>query len=281
LALVAVPACAAAPGPDDTNGSATSAATSPAEVAAACETRKLRFSADELIDVPSGAFVWGGNATEGKEHLDPPYAPAFLARVATARSKRVPVFAYLEGPCGNTDGADDGEISRCADIHRRYNEQFAPETPDTPEARWKPYTMKQLTTSKANGVDFCEIDNLDNQVTIPLVPLLKEIKSQFDEGTIHCRLVLKNVDAEAIAELRSRVARTPAEAAFIAPFAIYEARDTAEQAELTRAMIALKGPGAVTIMSADILPGKPPRPNGWATNHYGSSFTDDTFKVCP
>ena len=60
--------------------------------------------------------------------------------------------------------------------------------------------------------------------------------------------------------------RVPA-ASFIAPFAIYEADNTAEKASLNAAMKRLKGPGAVTILSLD-------------TNHYGSAFTPDTFLAC-
>ena len=54
---------------------------------------------------------------------------------------------------------------------------------------------------------------------------------------------------------------------FIAPFAIYEADNTAEKASLNAAMKRLKGPGAVTIISLD-------------TNHYGSAFTQDSFVAC-
>jgi hypothetical protein len=233
-----------------------------------CLDRRLRFSADALPALPaSSAYVWGGNATGGEKLLDPPYSAPFLARAGAAHARSMEVFAYLEGPCGDTGGVDDGERARCANIHNAYNALFAPGTPNTAKARWKPYTMKQLTTSGQLGVDYCEIDNLENQVTIPLNPLLQEIKGLFDAGKIHCRLVLKNVSTSGIDSIRSNVAATPADANFIAPFHIYEADDTSEKAGLDAAMKRLKGPGAVTIVSTD-------------TNHYGSAFTPDTFRTC-
>jgi hypothetical protein len=234
-----------------------------------CVTRRLKFSADELPALPAAgsAFVWGGNGTDGEAFLDPPYSTDFRARARAAHDRQLEVFAYLEGPCGDTDGEDDGERARCAEIHNSYNAEFAPGTPDTPEARWKPFTMKQLTTSGQNGVDYCEIDNLDNNVTIPLNPLLREIKRLFDVGKIHCRLVLKNVSASTIDSIRSDVAPAPQDAKFIAPFHIFEADDTGEKAALDAAMRRLKGPGAVTIISTD-------------TNHYGGAFTPDEFLTC-
>jgi hypothetical protein len=231
--------------------------------------RRLKFSADDLVAVPNdAAWVWGGNATGGDRYLDPPYAPAFLAKARTARDRGAEVFAYLEGPCGDTGGVDDGERARCASIHRAFNQRFAPGTPDTAAARWKPFTMKQLKASGALGVDYCEIDNLDNALTIPLNPLLAEIKALHDSGQVRCRLVLKNVGVAAIDSIRASVAPTPAAAAFIAPFAIYEADDTREKAALDAAMRRLKGPGAAAIISTD-------------TNHYGGAFTPDWFMTCP
>ena len=233
-----------------------------------CLQRRLRFSADALPSLPSSAsWVWGANATGGEQLLDPPYSSAFLARATDAHAHGMEVFAYLEGPCGDTGGVDDGERARCASIHDAYNARFAPGTPDTAKARWKPYTMKQLTTSGALGVDYCEIDNLENQVNIPLDPLLLEIKGLYDTGKVHCRIVLKNVEVSALDSIRANVAATPADANFIAPFHIYEADDTAQKAALDAAMKRLKGPGAVTIVSTD-------------TNHYGSAFTPDTFLTC-
>jgi hypothetical protein len=233
----------------------------------ACVERRLTFSADDLPRVPpaGAAFVWGGNATDGDP---PPYSDDFLAAAKKAHQNRLEVFAYLEGPCGDTDGVDDGERNRCARIHRAFNAKNAPDTPDTPEARWKPYTMKQLTGSAAAGADYCEIDNLSNNVTIPLNPLLSELKGLFDSGKIHCRVVLKNVDKDGIDAIREEVAPTPADAKFIAPFHIFEADDTGPKAELDAAMVRLKGKGAVTIISTD-------------SDHYGSAFTDDTFLTCP
>lgn len=235
-----------------------------------CTSRRLRFSADALPALPPGgsAWVWGGNATDGEAFLDPPYSDAFRARAKEAHDRGALVFAYLEGPCGDTDGVDDGERARCANIHAAYNRRFAPGTSSSAAARWKPYTMKQLATSGAMGVDFCEIDNLDNAVHIPVVPLLAEIKQLFDAGKVHCRIVLKNVDVESLDAIRANVAKTPADAAFLAPFHIFEADDTRDKPALDAAMRRLKGPGAVTIISRD-------------TNHYGSAFTDDTFTTCP
>lgn len=233
-----------------------------------CVERRLRFSADDLPAIPGDtAWVWGGNATAGEAHVDPPYAPDFLSRARAAKSRGLEVFAYLEGPCGDTGGVDDGERARCRSLHRSYNQRFAPQTPDTDQARWKPYTMKQLTTSGVHGVDYCEIDNLSNNVTVALEPLLREIKQRYDAGEIRCRLVLKNVSAAAIDGLRASVAPTPADAAFIAPFHVYEADDLRDKARLDAAMVRLKGPGAVTIISTD-------------TNHYGAAFTPDRFLTC-
>src|SRR5262249_40615170 len=151
------------------------------------------------------------------QFLDPPYSGEFLERARAAHDAKLEVFAYLEGPCGDTGGVDDGERSRCAGTHQAYNAKFAPGTPDTPQARWKPFTMKQLATSGAKNVDYCEIDNLENNVTIPLNPLLKEIKSLYDSGKVHCRLVLKNVSVSALDSIRQNVASSPEEANFIAP----------------------------------------------------------------
>ena len=241
----------------------------PQDAGGACVQRKLKFSADNLPSLPAAgsAFVWGGNATGGDLFVDPPYSPDFIARARQAHDRGLEVFAYLEGPCGDTGGVDDGERARCANIHNTYNQRFAPSTPNTAKARWKPFTMKQLTTSGSLDVDYCEIDNLDNNVTLPLNPLLQEIKTKYDAGQIHCRIVLKNVDVGGIDSIRANVAPTAADANFIAPFHIFEADDTGQKAGLDAAMKRLKGPGAVTIISLD-------------TNHYGSAFTPDTFLTC-
>jgi hypothetical protein len=240
--------------------------TTPPPPSGACKDRRLTFSADFFRPVPAAgaAMVWGGNATGGDDVL---YSSDFLSRAQQARARGVPVFAYLEGPCGDTDGVDDGERARCASIHNNFNRANAPGTPNTPAARWKPYTMKQFTESGRLGIDYCEIDNLSNNVTIPLNPLAREIKTLYDAGKIHCRLVLKNVDADDIDSLRAAVAPTPAAANFIAPFQIFEANNTSQKASLDAAMVRLKGPGAKAIISTD-------------TNNYGSAFTNDTFKVC-
>lgn len=234
---------------------------------AACVTRRLTFSADSFPALPSGAWVWGGNATEGDHHLAPPYSPAFLSRVRLAKDRGLETFAYLEGPCGDTDGNDDGERARCANLHNDFNRRFAPGTPNTPQARWKPFTMAQLRQSGEHGIDYCEIDNLENNVTVPLNPLLREIKALYDAGRIHCRLVLKNVSVGALNSIKASVAPTPAEANFLAPFHIFEANGTGGKPALDAAMRSLKGQGAVTIISLD-------------TNHYGSGFTKDSFLTC-
>jgi hypothetical protein len=228
-----------------------------------CTERELAFSADSFVDVQADN-VWGGNANGGSDVL---YSSEFLARAQDAHANNAEVFAYLEGPCGDTGGVDDGERSRCADAHNAFNEQNAPGTSDTPEERWKPFTFKQLTESASSGVDYCEIDNLNNNINVPLNPLLKEIKSMYDAGEIHCRLVLKNIDVEALDSIRSEVASTPEEAKFLAPFHIFEADDTGQKGDLDVAMERLKGPGAVTVVSTD-------------TNHYGSAFTQDKFRAC-
>ena len=231
-----------------------------------CTKRRLTFSADDLPRVPAqgAAFVWGGNATGGDSA---PYADDFLAAAKQAHDHGLLVFAYLEGPCGDTDGVDDGERDRCANIHQSFNQANAPNTPDTPQARWKPFTMEQLKKSASANVDYCEIDNLSNNVTIPLNPLLEEIKLLYDAGKIHCRIVLKNVDADGIDSIKKEVAPTPADANFIAPFHIFEDDSTGQKNELDAAMVRLKGNGAVTIISTD-------------SEHYGSAFTDDTFLAC-
>lgn len=232
----------------------------------ACVERKLVFSADELPNVPAAGagWVWGGNATGGEDVL---YSDDFMAHAQRAHANRHEVFAYLEGPCGDTGGVDDGERGRCEGIHRRFNERYAPNTPDTAEERWKPYTFKQLALSSRAGADYCEIDNLSNNVTVPLNPLLREIKALYDAGRVHCRLVLKNVEATDIDAIRQEVAPTPNDARFIAPFHIFEADDGSAKAELDAAMVRLKGRGAVAIISTD-------------TDAYGSAFTNDRFLTC-
>lgn len=235
-----------------------------------CVERRLTFSADNLPALPAAGsdYVWGANATGGDLYVDPPYSPEFLSHVRLAKDRGLETFAYLEGPCGDTGGVDDGERARCARIHRAYNNRFAPGTPDTPQARWKPFTMRQLTESGRLGVDYCEIDNLSNNVTVPLNPLLQQIKALYDQNRIHCRIVLKNVEVGEINLIKQYVAPTPADADFIAPFHIFEAEGTGQKSALDAAMKRLKGPGAVTIISLD-------------TNHYGGSFTKDKFLTCP
>lgn len=234
-----------------------------------CSMKQLRFSADSHPRVPASGehVVWGGNATEGQQVLAPPYSSAFLARARQARANGIEVFAYLEGPCGDTGGRDDGERSRCQRLHNAYNARFAPGTPNTALARWKPYTLGQMKESGKHGIGYCEIDNLDNNVKVPLVPLMKELKKLFDEGKIYCRLVLKNLSTGDIDSIIRNVAPTPADAAFIAPFHIYEANGTGMKARLDAAMQRLKGSGSTTIISTD-------------TNNYGARFTKSPFLTC-
>ena len=234
-----------------------------------CEMKKLRFSADFIRPIPSAGskLVWGGNATGGGHLVDPPYSSEFLSATQRAKQNNLQVFAYLEGPCGDTGGVDDGEIARCRSLHRDFNRRFAPGTPDTDLQRWKPFTITQMKMSGELGIDFCEIDNLENNVVVPFVPLFKEIKNLYDQGKIHCQLVLKNLPVSDINTIKEEVAPTPQDANFIAPFHIFEANNTSQKRSLDQAMIRLKGTGAATIISTN-------------TNNYGSAFTDDEFLSC-
>lgn len=227
------------------------------------------FSADDLPAVPSASSrrTWGGNATQGNHVLDPPYDEDFLASAELAQARGLRVFAYLEGPCGDTGGVDDGERARCRSLHRAFNAELAPDTPDTDLERWKPYTFAQMARAEEAGVDYCEIDNLSNNVNVPLIPLVRQLKDLYDRGEHRCRLVFKNLEVDDIAAIQEEVAPTPDDAAFVAPFHIYEADDTSDKSDLDDAMVALKGEGAVTIISLD-------------TNAYGSDFTPDTFRSC-
>ncbi len=236
---------------------------------ATCRDERLVFSADELPAVPSSTSrkTWGGNATQGNHVIDPPYDEEFLSAATRAKARGLRVFAYLEGPCGDTGGVDDGERARCRTLHADFNQAFAPQTPDTALARWKPFTFAQMARADEAGVDYCEIDNLSNNVTVPLIPLMQELKDLYDSGEHHCRLVFKNLAVEDIEAIKESVAPTIEDAAFIAPFHIYEADDTRDKADLDAAMRDIKGDGAVTIISLD-------------TNHYGSDFTPDTFRSC-
>lgn len=271
LALVVVPALSACttgseaddPGAGDTGGKSDGTGGS------GCRRETLVFSADELPAVPaqSSRKVWGGNATQGNHVVDPPYDEDFVAAAHAAKARGLEVFGYLEGPCGDTGGVDDGERARCRTLHRDFNARFSPNTPDTAFARWKPFTLEQMRQSGALGVDYCEIDNLSNNITVPLIPLMRELKDRFDEGVDHCQLVFKNVSVDDLGAIKEAVAPTSSDAGFIAPFHIYEADDTSEKPDLDAAMRDLKGPGAVTIISLD-------------TNHYGSRFTPDHFSAC-
>lgn len=234
-----------------------------------CSMKKLVFSAENLPSVPAPGshLVWGGNATEGEHVISPPFSSAFLSRARKARENGIEVFAYLEGPCGDTNGRDDGERARCRKLHNAFNARSAPGTPDTALARWKPYTLAQMMESGKYGIGYCEIDNLNNNVNIPLVPLVREVKRLFDSGKIYCRLVLKNLSESDIQAIIRDVAPTPLEAAFIAPFHIYEASGTGMKARLDSAMQRLKGSGSTTIISTD-------------SDRYGSKFTQSPFLTC-
>lgn len=234
-----------------------------------CAIKKLRFSADEFRAVPAAGskIIWGGNATQGNHVIAPPFDSEFLQRLKLANQRGVETFGYLEGPCGDTGGVDDGERDRCAKLHRDYNRRYSPNTPNTAIARWKPYTFAQMTVAKTVGLDHCEIDNLNNNVNVPLIPLLKEIKNKFNKGEIGCRLVLKNVDISEMRLIKSQVAPTVKEADFLSPFHIFEDDTTRRKAALESAFKAIKGPRAVVIISTD-------------TNAYGSSFTPDSIETC-
>ncbi|MFN0246825.1 MAG: hypothetical protein ACKV2T_07940 [Kofleriaceae bacterium] len=236
---------------------------------ASCRNEKLVFSADELPTVPSASSkkTWGGNATQGNHVTDPPYDADFLAYATRAKQRGLRVFAYLEGPCGDTGGVDDGERARCRNLHNNFNDEFAPDTPDTALSRWKPYTFAQMARAEEAGVDYCEIDNLSNNVTVPLIPLMQELKELYDTGEHTCRIVFKNLSADDIYAIKDEIAPTEEDAEFIAPFHIYEADDTSDKADLDEAMRDIKGTGAVTVISLD-------------TNAYGSDFTPDTFRSC-
>lgn len=238
----------------------------------ACSMKELTFSADFFRPIPAkgSGLVWGANATEGNAVIDPPFSAAFLSRVKQAHANGIEVFAYLEGPCGDTNGKDDGERARCANLHNKFNRQFAKGTPNTPVARWKPYTMYQLKQTKKYKIEYCEVDNLSNNVTIPLVPFLKDYKKLFDKGEIYCRLVLKNVSATQIQQIVKQVAPEQNQAGFVAPFAIFEADSESPKSGLNAALRRLKGTSSSTIMSV----------GNWASDHYGQRFSPARFMTC-
>jgi hypothetical protein len=255
----------------------------PAQTGERCQTRTLKFSADFFHDpakLPANS-VWGANATYRQPVIDPPFSNAFINTVAKAKSLCDETFAYLGGPCGDTGGTNDGESESCKRIHRSYNAKFASGTRDTAQDRWKPFTLKQMKLSKKYKIDHCEIDNLENEsknpeykVNVPLIALFKEIKSLYDQGEIHCKLVLKNVTVAQMGQLKNAFPR-PADASFISPFSIFETttREYTQslKSSLDAGIRALKGPGAVSILSTD-------------THHYGSSFgkkgQPDKFQTC-
>jgi len=233
-----------------------------------CEMNRLKFSADRILPVPQrgSKIVWGGNATDGEFVLNPPFSSQFLNAAQIAKSRGLKVFAYLEGPCGDTDGVDDGERARCRKLHRAYNSQYAPGTPDTDLERWKPFTFAQMRLARQYGVEFCEIDNLNNNVDVPLLDILEEIKQRYDQGEIYCQLVLKNISVSELDSIRGHFGKLES-TDFIASFHIFEDRNLQQKKALDAAMLRLLGPGAVTIISTN-------------TNAYGSAFTDDSFSAC-
>jgi len=235
-----------------------------------CGWSSLRFHADYLPSVPSkgSKIVWGGNATDGQAVMNPPFTRQFIDRVATAKARGLETFAYLEGPCGDTGGKDDGERGRCRRMHNSFNAKNAPNTENSALKRWEPYTFQQLKLSGRYGIDYCEIDNLNNNVNVPMVPLLKKIKRMYDNQQIHCRLVLKNISASEVYQIKNQVAPNLRDADFIAPFHIFEANSSKQKAAVDKAMLALKGRGAVAIFSFN-------------TDAYGSDFTKDKFVTCP
>jgi len=246
------------------------------EESSGCMMKQLRFAANFFPQLPAANsnIVWGGNAAGDDGDLSL-YSSGFSSRskrsIQNGR-KLFEVFAYLEGPCGNTAGQDDGEIARCRRLHNAYNAKYARGTSNSGMERWKPYTLGQMKASRANGVDHCEIDNLDNAVKIPLVPLFKEIKRLFDSNEIHCRLVLKNLSVGDINSIIKHVAPTPGDAAFISPFHIFEANNRSQKKALDAAMMRLKGTGSTTIISSS--------GDDRATEHYGEYFSKEQFMSC-
>lgn len=240
-----------------------------------CAPQSLKFSADYLPAVPAKGSntVWGGNATGGQHLLNPPYAKDFLAKVREAKSKGLQTFAYLEGPCGDTGGKDDGERARCRKLHRAFNSANPSEavrTKDSDLERWKPYTLNQMKLSQSLGIDHCEIDNLENNVRVDLIPFLREVKNLYDSGQIHCKLVLKNLRRSQLESIKQQLSPTPDQAAFISPFHIFETNKeqvSSQRSGLNQALKSLKGPDATTIFSTN-------------TNAYGSAFTQDKFGLC-
>lgn len=240
-----------------------------------CVPQSLKFSADFLPAVPAKGSntVWGGNATGGQHLLNPPYSKDFLAKVRESKGKGLQTFAYLEGPCGDTGGKDDGERGRCRKLHRAFNlanPNEAGRTRDSDLERWKPFTLKQMKLSKSLGIDHCEIDNLENNVRVDLIPFLREVKTLYDSGQIHCKLVLKNLRISQLESIKQQLAPTPDQASFISPFHIFETnkRQVSSQREgLNQALRSLKGPEATTIFSTN-------------TDAYGSAFSPDKFGLC-
>lgn len=239
-----------------------------------CQNRQLKFSADRFPAIPARGTpsIWGGNANGGSAQL---YSSAFLTKVKEAKLAGHQTFAYLEGPCGDTAGKDkDGEKARCAKTFSAFNKRNAPGTPNTSLARWEPFTFQQLKASGKNQIDHCEIDNLNNNVKVPMIPFLTKYKKLYDSGEIHCKLVLKNISAREIASYKSTFSSQARGVDFISPFHIFEAYSFSQRDSLNSAMRSLKGAGAVTIISAS------PGNRDAATNNYGSYFAKETVRTC-
>ncbi len=188
---------------------------------------------------------------------------------------------YLEGPCGPTGGSDPGnEIGNCRNKFQAYNRSHPSEAQgiaDDTKTRWKPFTIAQLKQSVVHKIDYCEIDNMDN--SDGLMKFLRTYKTLFDRGEIYCRLILKNLNAASIGQLKE-FKKEAGGVDFISTLHIKEVggngcragigRDwSGVQNEIDKVFRELKGPGAKTVASMDTC------------KYESSNFTQDTVLSCP
>lgn len=245
-----------------------------------CRPKKLNFSADYMPTVQKGPdYIWGGNASEGYDQL---FSPSFLSSAAKAKAEGQEVFAYLGGPCGFTNGQNvGGEIERCARIHKNFNSDKSNQGlieelkttfskprgfANTPEERWIPYTFAQLKLSEKHNIDYCEVDNLNNNYNIDMISFFKIYKKMYDEKKIHCKLTLKNLNTSDLNKMISQIG-TGKKSDFVAPFHIFEDKNEAQKPVLTAKIQELKGSGARTIVSKD-------------STRYGAAFSQDSLITC-